>query len=258
MAFGDDVAQRGWQTGSVVPAAMLSEVAQHLQRPGQQPAEIAEADWLVVVSQTCDVVARQLKQEPWVEVLHCKPQPGKPRKGYRDLESTRYIDFRPNRSTHTDLVLTAHAIDNRYVIPRELLASHTPDPEKALDAVASRRLLGWYSLRAGRPSWPNSFCDRIPRTVREELESALDALSDDIAEVRVQLTPNDKELPDEQPYRVSVFFVVDEEIWKSSADLRQAVHQAYAEFVSVLKTCQGIELDEEFSGVFSGEAFTWQ
>jgi len=34
--------------------------------------------------------------------------------------------------------------------------------------------------------------------------------------------------------------------------------QAYAEFVSVLKGCQGIELDEELSDVVSGNQFTWQ
>lgn len=237
---------------------MFQEVAQHLQRPGQEPAEIGVDDWLVVVSQTCDVVARRLEAEPLVEVLHCKAHPGKPRKGFRNLESTRHIDFRPNKATHADLVLTAHAIANRYVIPRELLASNNPDSDKALDAVASRRLLGWYALRAGRPSWPNSFCDRITRTAREGLESALDTLSDDIAEVRVQLAPKDEELPQEQPYRVSVFFVVDEAVWNSSTDLRQDVQAAYAEFVSVLKGCQGIELDEELSDVVSGNQFTWQ
>jgi len=122
LAFGDDIAERGWQTGSVVPAEMLPELAQHLTRHGQRPALVAEADWLVVTSQTCDVVAPKLDAEPLVEVLHCRPHVGKPRKQYRDLQSTRQLDFRPHRTAQPGLVLTAHATVDRYVIPRNLLA----------------------------------------------------------------------------------------------------------------------------------------
>jgi hypothetical protein len=78
LAFGDDVAQRGWQTGSVVPAELLPELVNHLTRPGQPPTEVGEGDWLVVVSQTCDIVAPRLDAEPLVEVLHCRPHVGKP------------------------------------------------------------------------------------------------------------------------------------------------------------------------------------
>ena len=119
MAFGDDVAQRGWQTGSVVSADLVPHVEQYLARPDRPRVVLAAEDWLVVVSQTCDVQATKLAAEPYVEVLHCRPVAGKPRKDRRDLRSTRYLDFRPNRSTHADLVLTAHAIADRYILPRE-------------------------------------------------------------------------------------------------------------------------------------------
>lgn len=89
MPIGDDVAQQGWRTGSVVPAAMLPALAPHLTRPGQEPAQVAADDWLTVITQTCDIIATKLEAEPLVEVLHCRPLNGKPRKGFRDLQSTR-------------------------------------------------------------------------------------------------------------------------------------------------------------------------
>lgn len=257
MAFGDDVAQRGWQTGSVVPAAMLPALGPHLTRPDQQPTQVAEADWLVVVSQTCDVLASRLEQEPLVEVLHCRPHAGKARKGRRNLESTRHLDFRPNRTTHAELVLAAHAITDRYVIPRDLLAVHDPDAGRALDAVASQKVLAWYALRAGRPSWPNNFCDRL-RTVRDALEDALDALSDEIAEVRVGIEEKDEDLEPGQPYHVAVFFVVDEDVWNGDVAGRQAINGVFANFVAELNACDGVEVNLELSEVVPGNEFSWQ
>lgn len=257
MAFGDDVAQRGWQTGSVVPAAMLPALAPHLARPGQQPTQVAAADWLVVVSQTCDVVAHKLEAEPLVEVLHCRPHTGKPRKQFRDLQSTRQLDFRPHRAGHENLVLTARAIADRYVIPRELLAAYDPDDGRALDAGASQKVLAWYALRAGRPSWPNNFCDRV-RTAEESLEAALDDLSDEVAEVRVGIVEKDEDLEPGQPYHVAVFFVVDENIWNGDVGGRKAINDAFAKFVAELNACEGVEVNEELSEVVPGNQFSWQ
>ena len=257
MAFGDDVAQRGWQTGSVVPTAMLPALEPHLTRPGQQLTQVAGADWLVVVSQTCDVVAAKREAEPLVEVLHCRPHAGKPRRGRRDLQSTRYLDFRPNRETHQDLVLFAHAIADRYVVPRELLVAHGPDAGRQLSAYASQKVLAWYSLRAGRPSWPNEFCDRV-RTVRDALEDALDDLVDEIAEVRVGIVQKEEELDAEQAYRVLVYFVVDEDVWNGDIEGRKDINNAFAKFVTELDACEGVEVDQDESAVVPGDEFSWQ
>lgn len=257
MAFGDDVAQRGWQTGSVLLPAMLPALAQHLTRPGQEPTQILEGDWLVVVSQTCDVVARKFEAEPLVEVLHCRTHGGKPRKQYRDLQSTRQLDFRPDRIAYPDLVLTAHAIADRYVIPRDVLIGHEPDAGRSLDAAASQKVLAWYALRAGRPSWPNAFCDRV-KTVREALEAALDDLSDEVAEVRIGILEKDEELVAEEPYHVAIYFVVDEDVWNEGVELRQQINSAFNKFVAELDACDGVEVDQELSEVTPGNKFSWQ
>jgi len=257
MAFGDDVAQRGWQTGSVPPAELLPQLAPHLTRPGHASAAVANHDWLVVVSQTCDIVADKLEAEPFVEVLHCRPLPGKPRKGYVDLRSTRQIDFRPNRETHQDLVLTAHAIADRYIVPRELFADHSPDPGRCLDRVAAKRLLAWYALRAARPSWPNAFVRRIRNAV-PTLVDALTPLSDEIAQVRVAIEQSDEELAVDRPYHVAVFFVVNEATWNDDVPGRTAIYDAFNRFVAALNACDGVEVNTARSEVVSGAEFTWQ
>lgn len=256
MPFGVEVAERGWSTGAVVPLGMLPVIAGHLARPGAAPVQVADADWLVIVSQTCDVVATKLEAEPLVEVLHCRPIP-KLRKGTKELRSTRTLDFKPNRATHGDLCLSAHAIADRYEVPREFLHDYDPDPGRRLSDVATARVLAWYALRYGRPAWPDEFVNRISG-IKDALEAALDPLRDDIAEVRVGILERDAELTEGEDYHLAVFFVVDEEVWDHDVEGREAIHAAFAKFTTELNGCQGIVVDADTSGVVSGGEFTWQ
>jgi hypothetical protein len=255
-SFGDEVAERGWCTGAVVPQGMVPAIAQHLARPGAAPVEVAEADWLTVVSQTCDVLAAKLEAEPLVEILHCRPIP-KLRKGTKELRSTRMLDFKPNRETHGDLCLTAHAVADRYTVPREFLRDHAPDAARHLSDVATARVLAWYALRYGRPIWPDAFVNRISGA-KDALEAALEPLKDDIAEVRVSIAESDDELDEGESYHLAVFFVVDEEVWNGDVDGREVIHAAFAKFTGELDGCDGIEVDKDNSDVVSGGAFTWQ
>ena len=256
MPFGDEVAERGWRTGAVVPQGMVPAIAQYLARPGADPVAVAEADWLAVVSQTCDVLATRLDAEPLVEILHCRPIP-KLRKGTKELRSTRTLDFKPNRETHGDLCLSAHAVADRYVVPREFLRDNGPDAGRRLSDVATARVLAWYALRYGRPIWPDEFVGRISG-VKDALEAALEPLKNDIAEVRVSIAEQDEELDEGESYHVAVFFVVDEEVWDDDVEGREAIQAAFAKFTFELESCDGIEVDKENSDVVSGGMFTWQ
>jgi hypothetical protein len=256
LPFGDEVAARGWCTGAVVAPGMVPAIAGHLSRPGGAPVQVADADWLVVVSQTCDVLATKLEAEPLVEILHCRPIP-KLRKGTKELRSTRTLDFKPNRETHGDLCLSAHAIVDRYEVPREFLRNNAPDAARRLSDVATARVLAWYALRYGRPIWPDEFVNRISGS-KGELETALEPLKDDIAEVRVGIVENDDELDEGDDYHVAVFFVVDEGVWDNDVEGREAIHAAFAKFTAELNGCKGVAVDIETSGVVSGGVFTWQ
>jgi hypothetical protein len=254
--LGEDVAKQGWCTGAVVRHDDVPALAQYLVRAGTQRTVVEANDWLVVVSQTCDVLAAKLDAEPFVELLHCKPI-AKLRAQYKEIRSTRVLDFKPNRATHEALVLSAHAVADRYLLPREFFKDYGPDGQRQLSEVSTQRVLAWYALRAGRPTWPDEFVARIGRA-KAALERALEPLKDDIAEVRVGIAEKDQELRNDQAYRIAVYFVVDESIWEADVAGRQAIHAAFAQFVSEIAACEGIEVNEELSDVVSGGVFTWQ
>lgn len=255
--FGEEVAKQGWGTGMVVAPADVPAIAQYMARPGAgQPTAIEPQDWLVVVSQTCDVLAAKLDAEPFVEVLHCRPRE-KLRTQHKELRSTRILDFKPNRRTHEAVVLSAHAIADRYLLPRVVLKDLVPDETRRLSEVSTSRVLAWYSLRYGRAIWPDAFVSRIGKA-KTALEEAIEPLKDDIAEVRVGIAEKDLELGEGRAYHVAVYFVVDEAVWEGDVEGRVAIQAAFAKFVSQLAGCNGIEVDEELSEVVSGAEFTWQ
>jgi hypothetical protein len=252
--LGEDLNALGWRTGAVAPHPFVAAIAQFLQNPGCAPAQVDQAHWLVVVSQSCDVVAHTIKQEPYVEVLHCTPI-AKLRRQTKELRSTRVLDFKPNPDTHPELVLTAHATADRYLVPRELLLQTAPDPTRHLGEPSRIRMSAWYSLRYGRPAWPNNFNARIDT---DKFEEILEPLADDIAEVRVSIVERDQELDEGTPYHVAVYFVVDEKVWNEEPEQREAAQLVFADFVSALAACPGIEVIQKLSEVVSGAKFTWQ
>jgi hypothetical protein len=255
--FGEEISEQGWCTGAVVAHADVRALAQYLVRPGaDQPTAMEPNDWLVVVSQTCDVQTTKLDAEPFVEVLHCRPR-DKMRTQHKELRSTRILDFKPNRQTHEAVVLSAHAVADRYHVPREVLKDRAPDDARRLSEVSTSRVLAWYALRYGRPIWPDEFVARIAKT-KAALEVALEPLKDDIAEVRVGIAEKDQELVEGEAYHVAVYFVVNEARWEADVDGRSAIQAAFAKFVSELARCDGIEVNEDLSGVVSGGEFTWQ
>jgi hypothetical protein len=232
-------------------------IAAHLVRPGQPPAEVQADHWLVVISQTCDVVQRKLESEPFLEVLHCRPEPHL-RGEFQGRKSTRRLDFRPNKATHADLVLSAHAIADRHVVPRDLFVGHTPDGDRRLSAATVTNLQLWYALRYARPAWPDAFNSRFDKKTKKKLADALKILTVDDVEVRIAIVEREHDLSTEEPYHVALFYVVDQQFWDNEPEIREQAHKSFAEFSSVLAGCNGIAVNEELSGVKSGDEFSWQ
>jgi hypothetical protein len=255
-SFEDQVDERGWAAGAVIPQALLPKLTPHIARPTQPETIITADDWLIVISQTCDVVQRKLENEPFVEVLHCKPIAGL-RSEFQGRKSTRRLDFRPNKDAHGQVVLSAHAIADRYIIPREFFVEHSPDPDRCLSDKAVGNLQQWYALRYTRPAWPDEFCERIKK-VRKELVAAVRMVESDDIEVRVAIAERDDELPDNLPYHVSVFIVVDQNVWINYPNVRKEAFSAFSAFVSALSNCDGVEVNKKLSGVKSGDDFSWQ
>lgn len=123
-AFGDQLHSNGWRCGSTLPVEIYSIIAEHLRHSSRDavPSHMPETDWLVVLSQTCDIVAKRLEQEPLLEILWCRPI-SKGRAQFTNRRSTRQLDFRPDRERWPTKYLSVHAIKDRYLIPRDLLAT---------------------------------------------------------------------------------------------------------------------------------------
>ncbi|GAB4510540.1 MAG: hypothetical protein Tsb0026_12500 [Sulfuricaulis sp.] len=257
---GEKLFALGWRAGSVLPPELYKSVRRYLHHVDNKAPKIVDPkSWLIVASQSCDVVARKEDAEPYVEVLWAHPYDGKPRTQYCDRRSTRRLDFLPNKNAFPDIVLTAHASIDRYVVPRKALIEGRPDAHRTLSAQAIKGLHAWLALRYDRPAWPESFVARInPKPIKIRLLDALKPLMDDIAQVRIGISPKDQELDENNNYKVAVYFVVSEEKYENSSDTRRLVQEGFNKFVSALKDCEGIELDTDLSEVVSGGEFTWE
>jgi len=256
-SIGEQLFALGWRGGSVLPPELHELIRRHLHHTdGKAPKRIDPNSWLIVVSQSCDIVVPRDDAEPYIELLWAHPYAGKPRKGYRDLRSTRQLDFRPNQKTFSELALTVHATVDRFFVPRSALLEGRPDVHRTLSAVAIKRLHAWFALRYYRPAWPEAFVARI-QPVRDRLLEVLEPLTEDVAEVRVAILPNDREL-DKDKYIVAVYFVVPAEQFQNSPDTRRLVQEGFNKFVSALNDCDGIELSTDLSDVVSGNEFTWE
>lgn len=255
---GNEIHQLGWQSGSVLSPGHIQSLDSIFSLYDKDRFNYQPEDWLVLVSQTCDIVVDKLEAEPYVEVLLCRPiKDKKPRSQFSAMKSTRVIDFRPNKDTHEALILSAHATRDRFCIPREALLNKAPDQNRQLSSEAIRNIGYWYALRYSRPAWPNQLVKRF-QTAVESIIEILRPLSDEIAEVRISIEQFDRDLDLNEDYNIIVYFVVAEEIWNREAELREQITKAYWDFVNTVKSCIGISVNEEFSGVFPGNEFTWE
>jgi hypothetical protein len=253
VSLGNELLALGWKCGAVVPAEASDLLKVHIDRQQLVHEAAPRTDhWFVVLSQTCDVVARTLEQEPLVEILRCVPVK-KMRKGRKNLESTRYIDFMPDQIRFPGVFLAAHATGDRFTIPRGELRAVTPDATRCLSERAVALLQRWYALRYSRPAWPDELTERLAMR-RERLLDALAPLNDDRSEMRVQI--KDPLAPD-GPYTLAVFLVVDETVWTGDAAARSIAIGAFGAFVAALSACNGIKVDEISKPINGGE-FSWQ
>jgi hypothetical protein len=249
--IGDVLDAKGWQCGATVPPQMYPVIGIYLRHSSDQeaPRDIKGEDWLVVLSQTCDIVAKRLAQVPLMEILWCHAI-SKRRREFTNRRSTRHLDFRPNAEHLLEFYLTAHATNDRYTVPRGLFAGFTPREDRSLSVGAVEGLQQCHALRYTRPAWPQDFVDLV-KSRKKDLEDALADLSDDESELRV--TPP---VAVAGTYRLGVYLVIDEEMAKDSS-YRQSAQLAFFNFISALRKCDRIEIDDS-SGVVAGNEFSWQ
>jgi len=254
LAGSEKIGQRlhtaGWKSGSVLTPGHARAIESVLQRSGRSPEPLLPGDFLIVVSQTCDIVAPKLETEPYIEVLLVHERDAvDSRKS--NLRSTRHISF---RARPKGVIYEAHAT-NRFWVPRELFDEYAPDVNRSLDPKASKRLSAWLGLRYTRPAWPEELVRRLPKP--PELEKILKDVSEAVAEIHIAISDANRELPTHEDYRLTVYAIMDADEYRRNRDSREKCTGAFVKLLDLLRQCPGIVVDED-SDLLPGNEFTWQ
>jgi hypothetical protein len=149
----DDIARRGWRQGAVLDPALAAQAR------ACAPASVATgaSDWIIVTSHDCDIVARNLEKEPFVEVLRAvvleRSAPDKQQGGGRNPRSLQFsID------TGTAPVVLASRAHERWNLRRDLLTE--AEPESFLPDRQRRLISEWLAKRYIRAAYPTAFDER--------------------------------------------------------------------------------------------------
>lgn len=249
--IGNRLRAAGWRSGSVLTADHVQAIALLLCRAGEDALQVTPNDWLIVVSQTCDILVPELHKEPYVEVLYAQMQAAVDHT-IANLRSTRWLSF---RCTEGGQVLKAHGTD-RFWLPKSSFDKWEPDAIRVLSPIGKGRLSRWLGMRYTRFPWPDSLVMRLKGS-ESRLKKILREVNMAMAELRVSISNIDIELPENAPYRLTIYAVVDAQTYDEQPDQRLACEVALNSFLNELRDCPGIEVDEN-SRVISGAEFTWE
>jgi len=238
MMTSEEVARRihdhRWRQGQLLLVACHMEVTQHLSL-----APLADDDAVIVISQSCDLVNGDLREEPFAEILLAHPLPGSADGNYMYLRNPRRLHFHlqinGQRRAYTAWIW------DRYRLPREFFAQWPPDDTRGLlDQDEQDVLVSWLAARYERTALPDELQHRLS-SVRDRLKKSVKPLKEISA---LFLECSDQELSAHEVYRLRVKLVMPKKYY-DQPDRRQAVEQLKVRLAKVLEQCAGVELEEE-------------
>jgi hypothetical protein len=188
--FGENETQRilevGWRQGSVFrpPVGLALPV----------PCD-RENELLVVCTQSCTVVSRDLARDPNIEFIVAKPT-------WHYKANSPEATGKNLRCFHLPVSGLANAsalecdINRRFFEPRELCLKHPPEADLAVSEDAARNLAGWISLYYTRVALPNELVirakglfDTIKSALKKNTQSG-ERLSESIDKIFVNWSPD--------------------------------------------------------------------
>lgn len=219
---GRQLFDRGWRQGALlsVPPAQVAFISHELTSDGHvdlHRRNVRQADCLVVVSQDCDIVARDA-DEPCVEALICAPE---------NEHRRRQVAFRSRRYFVIDdpSGLVARAAYRIFI--RKDLALSLPSPERwPSGETRLQRFVRWLGDRYTRPPLPDAMVEHVQRPIDQALAALEDAdpdasarLSSIVPELRITLPSTD-----DPPYGVTLIVMI-ESLIDLTADQADALDQ---------------------------------
>lgn len=240
--IGDQLESSGWRQGSVV---RKSDIPDLLDFVGMN---LASDIYLIVANQSCDIVNNNIALDPSVELLVGRPIPKK----------DGNLTFNKNpRQLHTELKIFTGDLDlfsleyieikiaERVHVPKEYLATLSPDCSTRLEADQLECCVNWLATRYNRPALPTVFNDRISSAdPGGKLRKKAKGLNDKLSGIYVEIVPF-RELQYGENYSVNLLGLV---AAGNEAHIKQA-EDSLANIASILKAAQ-----MEVKTVVRGEA----
>lgn len=197
---------------------------------------LSDADILVVISQSCDVIHCSFDVEPFVELLPLR------RIALNDLEGNNTFGKNPRvldleEVTDGEKRAFRCAIREKIKLPRKyLLGKH---PKGTIGETNIQVLADWTARRYTRPAFPDEFNERRRPALRK-LKSTMKQASLDVTAVYVRLSSYD-ELPPDEPYKVILIATVLPEVAEDFT-LFERAQKATEEVRKALNACDGINV----------------
>jgi hypothetical protein len=226
---GAELRARGWRQGSVVSAAACESLG--FERP--DPASLA-----VVTSQDCDIVAN-LELESTIELIAASVS--------TTSNGGTLFGKNPRRLslplTNSSGFLTLD-IRQRAFVSKAILCQFTPNPDARLCDRDVRTMARWLGKRYTRDAFPDAFNDRL-EVVRKKLDKiSKKEISKPVTSILVLMKTGNVELPDNESYLISLWFVFRDDHVNSDL-LRSQAERFAQDFTDIINSCDGIIVDED-------------
>lgn len=222
----EEIRRKGWVQGAVIAPESAHALTFRV------PLVVEDDCALIVISQSCDVVQRDLEKEPWVEVL----------KARRAQEADGNLAHGKHpRLVQFELEGIAYnaSCNDRVTFPREELAKIVPDSRQLGDYTVDM-LAEWIAKRYVRPAFPDELNRRID-VQRSEISKVLKKHGAPISQILLHHAPDD-ELPEsEGDYTILLKLVMAEDDYADKSK-KEAALKAVLPLEKALKACPGIKV----------------
>ncbi len=218
--LGQTLVRLGWSQGAIFRAEKVLLAWNDLAEVDGKPNSIRLAtaplradDWLVVVSQTCDIVMKP-EIEPYVEAVVCRVE----------QDRTRFPTYKPSARRFVvdeERGLVAHA-ELRVQLSKQLLATLTPEPWPGDERIL-RWFQDWLAWRYLRPAIDDDIVQAIQPAIREALSrikrrrTAHSAINRVL--MQLLLVPPSRS---EKPYDITLVLLLTDEVDERGLSAEQA------------------------------------
>lgn len=163
--FGEIIFHSGWRQGSFFPI-------EEMKWPQKDLGSKKDA-YAIICSQSCAVVSRNMKRDPYAEIIIGYPLQGKynPRSQEATGKDQGRLFLKIDGVKGVDALVVS--INHRFEMPRESLVAHKPLVEVKLAEGEAKKLTNWLARNYLRIALPDALVDLLKLHIFPQLEKWL-------------------------------------------------------------------------------------